>query len=397
MSEILKITLSPLDKFFFGGEVVFGADGGQGERRRSYLVHSNVLPQQTTLLGMLREQLLRQNGLLLQRGDPQSKRDNAKNLVGKTGFQITIDKECIRNPAKEDLEPFGVVSEISSLFLEGSDGNLWQAAPLDDVWGKDERTIEFAVESDNNPVLKNFNPKDYLKLHFSNSGQERKALEDFFNEETKVGVLVTNRRKWREGMEDDKEGFFRQTFKKNIQSNFANALTVKKQRKNPVSFVFYAKMTSDFSNYKFGDALVTMGGERSCFQMKVEKVDLANDFENLFHDVEYQKAKMDALGYRRIVLMSDTYADPAELKKYCALIVANPVSFRFFSTILDETEDFYDFKKENYKGRKQSNRYTLLRRGGVLYVHEDKLAGLQAYLKEQTTFRQIGYNFFKTV
>ena len=398
MSKIFKITLTPLDEFFFGGEIVFGAEGGQGDRSRSYLVHSRGLPQQTSLLGMLREQLLRQNGLLLKKDSPPKKVVDAINLIGESGFKIKIENKKIVNPDKSALGKFGVVEEISPLFLQDAQGELWQPAPIDDVTGKDGESVEFNVDENNLPYIINFNTKNNLDLCFSNAAQERKELEKFFAEEVKVGVYVTNRNKWREGEEDDKEGFFRQTFKKNIQSNFANNLTdqKRKQKRNPTSFVFYAKMVDGNLAYNLSDALVTLGGERSCFQMNIAPQSISG-FEDLFQDINYKNAIKKSSDLRRIVLMSDVYAEQDELKKYCSLIVAHPISFRFFSTELGVTENYFDFKKTNKKGRTQSKKLTLLQRGGVLYVHKNNLSPLQDYLKNKTLFRQIGYNYFKTV
>ena len=53
------IKLTPLGEFFFGGDVTFGK-----ANKRSYYVQSRRFPQQTTLLGMLRYELLKKNNLL---------------------------------------------------------------------------------------------------------------------------------------------------------------------------------------------------------------------------------------------------------------------------------------------------------------------------------------------
>jgi CRISPR-associated protein Cmr3 len=63
------IKLYPIDRYFFGSDVTFGADNS------NYFVRSVYFPQQTTLLGMLRYYLLLQNNMLDDKGkvisDPQ--------------------------------------------------------------------------------------------------------------------------------------------------------------------------------------------------------------------------------------------------------------------------------------------------------------------------------------
>ncbi len=54
------IKLTPVDQFFFGGNITFG----ENKATQNYLVRSEKYPQQTTLLGMLRYQLLKTNSLL---------------------------------------------------------------------------------------------------------------------------------------------------------------------------------------------------------------------------------------------------------------------------------------------------------------------------------------------
>ena len=84
-----KINLKPLDWFFFGGEHTF--NNGENE---SYIARSNHMPQQTTLLGMVRYQLLKQKGLLY-RGDKDcdlKKKTNIDTIIGTSSFDIEADK-----------------------------------------------------------------------------------------------------------------------------------------------------------------------------------------------------------------------------------------------------------------------------------------------------------------
>lgn len=66
MSKKYKITLTPVDKFFFGGDMTFQVGTNEkdsfNEQFSSYIIRSAMFPQQTSLLGMLRFLILRNSG-----------------------------------------------------------------------------------------------------------------------------------------------------------------------------------------------------------------------------------------------------------------------------------------------------------------------------------------------
>ena len=92
------VTLKPLTPFFFGGENTFG-DG-----KINYFARSNYLPQQTTILGMIRHQLLIQNNLI--GTDPET--ENWESLIGAQSFQRNNDGF---------VSKFGAIQNISPVFL----------------------------------------------------------------------------------------------------------------------------------------------------------------------------------------------------------------------------------------------------------------------------------------
>ena len=78
------IQLAPLSDFFFGGEATFG----QGQNQH-YFVRSNPWPQQTTLLGMLRYELLKSAPLAFDLA--KDKINFEAKLNGKTVIPITLE------------------------------------------------------------------------------------------------------------------------------------------------------------------------------------------------------------------------------------------------------------------------------------------------------------------
>ena len=55
-----KVTLTPLGKYFFGGDMTFRVEGKNdyNEQFGSYIIHSSRFLQQTSLLSMLRYLIL---------------------------------------------------------------------------------------------------------------------------------------------------------------------------------------------------------------------------------------------------------------------------------------------------------------------------------------------------
>ncbi|MCI5056451.1 MAG: hypothetical protein MRY83_10110 [Flavobacteriales bacterium] len=396
-SEILKITLTPMSRFFFGGEIVFGRSGAQDKRRRSYLVHSNIFPQQTSILGMIREQLLRQNNLLSP-WDSKEKKERAKRLIGNTGFGIKLTSPGHR--ALKTSESFGFIKELSPLLLEDHNGNLLQPVPLDDGTGKEGESLRWSKKN-GFLTLVNLDTKRGLPLHFAPPSGSSISASSFFEKQQQVGITVTNRNKWREDRANDKEAFFRQSFFKNRNSELA---TLNGKGQSEYAFTFWIRVSTGFKQHGYlelSDAHVKLGGEGSTFSMKVEKADYADRLDNFLFPVAYRKNVTPPEGYRRLLLLNDTYIPAHILKENDVFPVANTASFRFFSTTLEGTTNFHLLSKEESTakwkktGKKQSKKYTLLSRGGVLLIPEDKADLVKKEITEQTAFRQIGYNYIQ--
>ena len=98
--------LKPLGEFFFGGEATFGP----GDNRH-YFVRSNLLPQQTSLLGLLRHELLKSDPSVFDLvADRIINPAAAAKLVGSQGFDGITDA------------PFGIIEGLSPIFLLDQNG-----------------------------------------------------------------------------------------------------------------------------------------------------------------------------------------------------------------------------------------------------------------------------------
>ena len=90
MSKTYFVKLTPTGKFFFGGDMRFGIDGKDGEFS-SYIIESSVMPQQTSLLGMMRFLLLSNNNDLF---------DSENNCIRQSVSVDDLSGEAFDDPLK---------------------------------------------------------------------------------------------------------------------------------------------------------------------------------------------------------------------------------------------------------------------------------------------------------
>lgn len=352
MSKRYLIKLHPTDAFFFGGETTFGAGIS-----RNYLAHSEDFPQQTTLLGMLRYQVLAQHGQI-----PITDKLLAKTLIGPESFRVDGKGE------------FGKILALSPVFLM-HDAIAYRPNPLDDKYDEKEKTLH------HQPLLPTTTPgKAYLSGRTLDAipaldGYDHKAhyQECFVAAEgnpiyKKSEVLRTDERV---GIQKGRDGhtltdaFFRQTVLRFPSRQWA--------------FAFYADL-----DVELGDAFVTLGGEQSLFQLKVHPITT----QPTGTPTDAFKARFGiepVADHPRIELLSDAYASTA-LYDHCQLAYTDTISFRGIRTQVDTTAHYHNRPDK-------TERLELIRRGSVLWSRDP--AQTTAALRKPE-FEAIGYNAFYT-
>jgi len=382
MSKYL-ISLKPLTPYFFGGENTFG------ENNINYFAHSNYLPQQTTLLGFLRYELLAQNNLL---GSDPIKNDFAS-LIGKDSFKKI--NGIFTNS-------FGSIKNISPVFLSnGSEHFISQAMDWamceDEIIGLNDfeigaqivKPLHISFENGRGLIItdhsrteipiikagtKAYNPKYDLKSLLISSDGAKNIQWDYekvfetgkgfdngiFIEHEQIGINRKTEKK-----RDETGDFYKQVFYK-LFENF--------------SFSFYADIELP-EGKSFESRIVTMGGERSVFQMIVE---IAKDtFETKFTSQTF--SKQIRRNYPAIILTSDAYVDSGILDK-CHFTINETISFR--NIITDQTMNA-DYARLGAGLNKSSELINLVKRGSIFYCDEsDELKKLL----RNSSFEAIGYN-----
>lgn len=118
MRYLVKMT--PIEPYAFGTDQTFQYHGVEATGKETYFVRSNQVPEQTTILGMLRYIVLEMEGLL--NSDfhyTAEEREKMNSCIGRESFRF-LQKE------KQD---FGMIHEISPVFLMDSKNHIYIKNP----------------------------------------------------------------------------------------------------------------------------------------------------------------------------------------------------------------------------------------------------------------------------
>lgn len=387
MTQLIELT--PLADFFFGGEATFG----QGDNRH-YFVRSNLWPQQTSLLGMLRYELLKSDPSAFDLATNQiiNEGKNAGDLIGRQGFDGSSDAT------------FGIIEGLSPVFLLSPGGTPYFLrskaflASSEKTWLQkmpDFHAINLLTKS-NKPTktegyqlmrrYKNkksevieepFDGKTDFETRLIGKNGHKLPLDEVF-----IKVHKTGNRKEYSG-ETDESGFFKQDM-------FRLATGWR--------FAFLVELSKDFPKGFGTERKVQLGAERRLFRL------LVKDTTEPFKDITFDKDEITFSGFQKlygqdteaihaelsqVVLISDAKAS-VTLNQSSDFVSADSVSFRHLNTHFHDPNNLW-----TQQSHPKSTRYNLLRRGAVFYAKDT--TSIETELKQAKAFRRIGYNYFKTI
>lgn len=331
------ITLTPLTPYFFGGEHTFSVDDLRQEKKARFFAISFKLPQQTTILGMLRKEILRAKDKLtthkrgewvdLPKRNPDQDSPEFKEVVKLVGDRpFSFD-------AKEELD-LGIIKNISNIFLV-KEGKIYYRAPSD--LKLNPKKIE-GVELFLGNFKKDFidfgiDPKKYNFggfIHKSDFVNE----DDIFEEIWSVGINKGS----------EVEGFFQK---------------IMYRLKNGFSFGLVVELERDVEL----EGVVQLGGENSLFKLTQQK--------DVFEDFDFDKKN----GFERVVILSDTILPPKALE-WCDFILGES---RIIRNIIRT-------------GNRKGSRKRVLEAGSVIYTQDMK--NLKRLL-DLANLQKIGMNRYK--
>lgn len=376
MSEYL-IKLKPLCPYFIGGENTFGEG-----KKANYFAKSLLMPQQSTVLGVIRYKILKIYNLL---GFKTEEKEKVSELIGLESFSLekALDKEKDHSTdqneeQKEKKSPFGVIERVSSLFImdekaEDDTARFYTAMPLDNgiaVTFEEDVNCLWSDKTTKKLVLldEHFNPKTYDNYrYFVNPNGEKlddvlrkrydndKKSHPFIGSE-QIGITKTS------GEGSDRDAFYKQ-----------EVITMHPD----LCFACMLEMKEDIPEDHYND-MVFMGANRSMFKMTIEKIEGENDLDFISSDSAnyfWPLAKDN-----RLLLLSDSYLEDGVLSK-ADFIWGESVTMR---TIKSKVEDGVKWNKPD-----KTNLYHLQSKGSVLYGDESI-----SELLEIGELRRIGMNIF---
>ena len=379
MSKTYLVTLKPIDKFFFGGDMTFAIPEGNKERKEanrsfsSYIIRSMPFPQQTSLLGMLRFLLLR-NDKDCFNGDVITDKSKAKGLIGSHSFMVSGSRNN-----------YGGIEELTSCFIRDCrNGRDFAFAPFD--WDFDDlKTGDVGYINGQKVLLPRLSVPEQVKsdygedeykakkgyngylLYRNGDRIEKIKVSDVFEEDRRIGIMKNP-----DGKTEDSALF------KQISYRFRNFTDEDGRRTNTADycFAFYVKVKDDCKLAEYDGQVVLVGADSSQFVINI--IDEPNDNRPLQIVRDY-----------RVVLQSPSFISH-EMIETSYFFITQTIPFRFMTTTVDNTKD-YTLRA----GFNRSRKYELYAPGSVFYFeNSEKAETFKENLEKREDFRQIGYNYY---
>lgn len=355
-----QITLTPVDKFFFGGDMTFQIGSNEKDefnsQFKSYIIKSSMFPQQTSLLGMLRFLILRNGGSEIFANGHIVNKDKAKELIGERSFSV--------NDAHNENQ-FGAIKSISHVRVRRIKDN--KTSDLEYAPKFKELTFEKVSMGTYN--LKDFcipniskdeyNAKNGLSTKLTD-GEKSYELENVFKEDRHIGID----RNIKTGKTDEGALFKQISYRFNTDEA-------------TYCFVFEANVDDIVNLEMYDRQIISVGADNSQFVLGISKDIKTNEHVSTLKNAVY--------------LLSPAFLSREEARK-ATFAVTNLMPFRFLSFSMQAVDSYHVLKNRTAR----SDRYELYAPGSVFYFNDN--AQKQAFVKcleEKKEFRQIGYNEYK--
>lgn len=349
MSRYL-ITLTPTGKFFFGGDMTFMIGDNDkeeyNERYSSYFIKSNHFPQQTSLLGMLRFLILKNDADAFDVS--RNKINNVKkaeDLIGKEGFR---DEGNVRN--------YGKIKTIGPCFIMDGDAPV----VLDCLGHK----YDFEL-MDGKLASRKYEPKEGISSIY----------EDVFKSDLRNGIMKNDNH-------EDKALFKQENCRFNNKKKVKAEGGEEKEVDTHYKFAFVAEVDETLNLCKYDKQSVTLGADSSVFSIGITGID--NDTDDLV------KSSKGEIKEEVIILTSPSYITNEEVQLANSAIT-NIIPFRYLKTNI-KTENYHNVSKRKDEMKEKCNLYD---RGSVFFFDDaSKRNEFCDKLQSHNIWYQIGFNHF---
>ncbi|MFW5803708.1 MAG: type III-B CRISPR module-associated Cmr3 family protein [bacterium] len=369
-----RVNIIPIGSYYFGGERTFNpADGS----RANYFAKGRTIPQQTTILGMLRFALLK------------------KFITTTTETPLSVDELIGSHGFNGSKTSYGIIQNISPLFLQyknqclelaGMDWQIYDTgfqkfkfektpikSYLDKVNTKPENIKKFI------PQVLNYNHKKFMYNVWRNNNSPEKSL--ISEDEIFIPDVRPGNKKSQAGGVSEKAYYKQERFRLKKGYSFAVYLTSSQEL-----------IVDNNNSHSF---LIPIGGDNTECRVDISKIE---EGENHFTTTLKEKHTSDnQQSIRKIILLSDAFIPHETLRKVDFSI--NFLSeFRYIQTTNTHANiaQIQKYQSQNTSLPKKSNLLFLLSRGSVLYVNSGNLQNVITELEGNDIYRSIGYNYFRT-
>lgn len=326
------VTMRPLEPYTFGTEqnIAYPGDNVQG-RKNSYYVETNLYPEQTTILGLIRYLLLMENGKLRtdKRYDDSARKEIAK-LIGAKSFSFG------ENVNGNDVSTrFGRIKRISPLFAmigEGEESRTLIRVPA--FFTDNGEPIQF----NSNAIITNwgeltlplnYNPKDGLKSGLFDLNVKAVRDENYYEpEKDPDGNTPT--------VDPSQSGLFKKTSFVGINKQLRDDGFFRRETVMPIDstfrFAVYVELEELEGEIIPEKCVAYMGKRKSAFLIESKQVSEANGMKKLEKDIKdaFQEERYRGWNYA----FSDLLIKPdATYSDFC---VVERKSLRNLSTSLED-------------------------------------------------------------
>ena len=354
-----QITLTPIDKFFFGGDMTFKVekeDTPFNERYSSYIIQSSMFPQQTSLLGMLRFLILRNSGESIFSNGMIVDKSEAKKRIGSRSFMVN---------ANHDKNSFGKIKSLSHVKIRRKENDKTmdlEFAPL-------FKEINF-----NKKIQGYYYPKEVFTPYLSKDDFDAKkglntrltdgelffGLDEVFKEDRRIGI----NRDINTGKTDDNALFIQVSYRFNNE-------------KAQHCFVMDVEVDDDLNLASYNGQMVSIGGDNSQFIIGI--TDEVNAF-NKIHSLA-----------NAVYMLSPTFLSKEDAQQ-AKFAITTLMPFRFLTSEMDKVDSYHILSKQ----LSRSDKYELYAPGSVFYFeNEVQKKEFIEIIESKKDFRQIGYNEYK--
>ena len=369
-----RFILTPIDKIFFGGE--------KSPFKEEYYQHSQIMPQQTAVLGFLRYEILRRSGVL------SKSREGWASLIGERSFNASAGQTFGKIKAVSAVSVYKKDSKKDFYFLRNpKDFTMAPVISIRKNFGEtDDVLANFEYFHSGISEFKRYDVKDYS--HFAD------ILTDFNSNQLNIECEIDNEKQedFEINLPKTGTGVFFKDVRPGITKNYGGDpkdegyFKTKFWRMMPTfaySFIAKIEKTPQIDEWIGTREVVVFGGETSLYLLKIEKG---------------QFAVSGGTG-RVFVLTSDAYVDN-KIYNYCQTIVSDTTPFRNLKTTTNDSRFTKRpvlkwYREPDGDGRNTEPAKVLLKKGSILIVKDD---GSTESLKEALdvpAFNMIGYNSYK--